>query len=109
MQEAMVTARMSKEKKEAGTRVLKSLGQTPSEAINELYDYLIAKRENPCALKSNKMKPGVRKLTADQVTKGKAFLDEIAPSAGVSAPDMTKDEMRREVLIGKGLLSEDAA
>lgn len=109
MQDAMVTVRMSQEKKDAGARVLKSLGQTASEAINEFYDYLIAKRENPCASTSKKMKPGVRRLTPDQLAKGKAFLEAIKPPSGISAPDMTKDEMRREVLIAKGLLSEDAA
>lgn len=109
MQDAMVTVRMTQEKKDAGARVLKSLGQTASEAINEFYDYLIAKRENPCASKSKKMKPGVRKLTPEQIAQGKAFLDAIKPPVGISAPDMAKDEMRREVLIAKGLLSEDAA
>lgn len=109
MQDAMVTVRMSHEKKSAGARVLKSLGQTPSEAINDFYDYLIAKRENPCASKSKRMKPGVRKLTREQIAKGRAFLDAIKPPSSVSVPDMTKEEMRREVLIAKGLLSEDAA
>ena len=109
MQDAMVTVRMSQEKKDAGTRVLKSLGQTASEAINEFYDYLIAKRENPCAPNSKKLKPGVRKLAPEQIAKGKAFLAAIKSPTGASASDMSKDEMRREVLIAKGLLSEDAA
>lgn len=44
----------------------------------------------------------------ERIVIGREFLDAIKPSSGISAPDMTKDEMRKEVLIGKGLLSEDA-
>lgn len=45
--DAMVTARMSQGKKEAGAQVLKELGLTASQIINELYDRLIATRRSP--------------------------------------------------------------
>lgn len=45
--DAMVTARMSVGKKEAGGAVLRELGLTASQAINELYDYLIAHHAVP--------------------------------------------------------------
>ena len=45
--DAMVTARMPQGKKEAGVEVLRSLGTTSSTVINELFDYLIARRELP--------------------------------------------------------------
>lgn len=45
--DAMVTARMSVGKKEAGGAVLHELGLTASQVINELYDYLIAHRDVP--------------------------------------------------------------
>ncbi|MDJ1121751.1 type II toxin-antitoxin system RelB/DinJ family antitoxin [Olsenella sp. YH-ols2217] len=38
---AMITARMTPEKKEEGNAALKALGVTPSEAVNQLYDYVI--------------------------------------------------------------------
>ena len=38
---AMVTARMTQEKKEAGNRILERLGTNPSQAVNRLYDYLL--------------------------------------------------------------------
>ena len=41
-QDAMVTGRMSAEKKAAGNKVLEELGLNPSQAINMLYDRLIA-------------------------------------------------------------------
>lgn len=47
MNEAMVTARMSADKKEEGTRILSQLGTTASQAINEMYDYLIEHRALP--------------------------------------------------------------
>ena len=45
--DAMVTARMSAGKKEVGASVLKELGVSASEAINQLYDHLIAERRLP--------------------------------------------------------------
>lgn len=42
MSDAMVTGRMSQQKKNAGGRVLKKLGVSASQAINQLYDYLIS-------------------------------------------------------------------
>lgn len=50
--DAMVTGRMTREKKEAGNRILASLGTTPSQAINHLYDFVIEKRELPFAKKN---------------------------------------------------------
>lgn len=43
----MVTARMSPEKKEAGSRVLEQLGTNASQAVNRLYDYVIENKELP--------------------------------------------------------------
>lgn len=45
--DAMVTGRMPAGKKKAGNDVLNSLGLTASQAIGELYDYLIAHKEMP--------------------------------------------------------------
>ena len=42
MADAMVTARMSQEKKEAGNRVLEQLGTNASQVVNRLYDYVLA-------------------------------------------------------------------
>lgn len=47
MSGAMVTARMSATKKEAGNRILERLGSNASQAINELYDYLIERSALP--------------------------------------------------------------
>ena len=41
MADAMVTARMSQEKKEAGNRVLEQLGTNASQVVNRLYDYVL--------------------------------------------------------------------
>lgn len=44
---AMITARMTPEKKEEGNAALRALGVTPSEAVNQLYDYVIKNGELP--------------------------------------------------------------
>ena len=51
MSDAMVTARMSVAKKEAGVRALRSLGMTASEAINAMFDYLINNGSLPFGLR----------------------------------------------------------
>lgn len=45
--DAMVTGRMSQAKKELGNQVLRELGTNASQAINELYDYVISRRALP--------------------------------------------------------------
>lgn len=45
--DAMVTARMPQGKKEAAVAVLKELGLTASQAINEFFDLIIATRRLP--------------------------------------------------------------
>lgn len=47
MADAMVTGRMTPAKKEAGNRVLRSLGLNASQAINQMYDHLIDKGSLP--------------------------------------------------------------
>ena len=47
MADAMVTGRMSKQKKRAGNAALAQVGVTPSAAINQMYDYVIEHRSLP--------------------------------------------------------------
>lgn len=47
MTDTMVTGRMSQQKKKEGTRALKELGLNTSQAINQLFDYLISTGEMP--------------------------------------------------------------
>lgn len=47
MADAMVTARMSQEKKEAGNRVLEQLGTNASQVVNRLYDYVLENKKLP--------------------------------------------------------------
>lgn len=47
MADVMVTGRMSQAKKQADNRVLQSLGMSASQAINQLYDYLVTQGANP--------------------------------------------------------------
>lgn len=41
MSDAMVTARMSSTKKEAGNKILEKIGTNASQAVNDLYDYVL--------------------------------------------------------------------
>lgn len=47
MSDAMVTGRMTQAKKKAGNKVLQKLGLNASQAINQLYDYLVDKGSLP--------------------------------------------------------------
>ena len=54
--DAMVTARMPQGKKEAATAVLKELGLTASQVINELFDAIISTRSVPPMVASRQEK-----------------------------------------------------
>lgn len=49
MRDVLVSARISPAKKEAGKRVLDSLGASASDLINSAYDYLLAEKKLPMA------------------------------------------------------------
>ena len=59
--DAMVTARMPQGKKEAAAAVLKELGLTASQAINEFFDLIIATRKLPLE------RPGEQEKTPEQL------------------------------------------
>ena len=86
--DSMVTARMSKSKKESGNAILEQLGTNASNAINRFYDYLIEKRELPF---------GVREaLSAEELQRRVALVDGIPVSTGNRFSSMDDDEIRRE-------------
>lgn len=71
MSDAMVTSRMSKAKKDAGNKVLEALGVNASQAINQMYDYLIEERRLPFGASR------VSKPSDEQVEEALAFIDDI--------------------------------
>ncbi len=71
MADGMVTGRMSAAKKEAGNRVLESLGLNASQAINQMYDFLIRERSLPFAPQEEKG------LDADRMREARAFVRSI--------------------------------
>ena len=62
MPDAMVTARMSAQKKETGAKLLKSLGISASEAINQLYDYIIKTERLPFDLPEDRLAQAVKRI-----------------------------------------------
>ena len=96
MADAMVTARMSAEKKEAGNRMLEQLGTNASQAVNRLYDYVLEKK-----LLTFPEQQGRRKYTQEEIAQAIAWVDSIPRRDRFST--MTDDEIRRERLISRGL------
>lgn len=90
MSDAMVTGRMSKAKKDAGNRVLRSMGISASQAINQLYDYLIEEHELPF---KKERKP---QRTKAQVQKALSFIDSIPATNAFSS--MTDEEIKQSKL-----------
>ena len=81
MADAMVTARMSQEKKEAGNRVL---------------DYVLENKKLPFPEEQ-----GRRKYTQEEIAEAIAWVDSIPRKDRFST--MTDDEIRRERLVSRGL------
>lgn len=100
MADAMVTARMSPKKKEAGNRMLEQLGTNPSQAVNRLYDYVLEKHALPFPEQQ-----GRRRHTPEEIAEAIAWVDSI-PRLRTSGrfSDMTIKEAKRERLIAKGLM-----
>lgn len=96
MADAMVTARMSAEKKEAGNRMLEQLGTNASQAVNRLYDYVLEKKQLPFPEQQER-----RKHTQEEIAHAIAWVDSIPRRDRFSA--MTDDEIRRERLVSHGL------
>lgn len=97
--DAMVTARMSSEKKEMGNRILEELGTNASQVINQLYDLVIEKK----ALPFPEEKAQQRTFSSEEIAEAKAWMQRLK----VLPPDnsyatMTDDEIRRERLASRG-------
>ncbi len=100
MSDAMVTARMTPEKKEAGNRILEQLGTNASQAINRLYDYVLEKRALPFPEQQEQ-----RKYTQEEIAEAIAWVDGLRrPRKPSRFDNMTLKEVKRERLIAKGLM-----
>lgn len=71
--EVMVTGRMTASKKEEGNRILASLGVSASQAINQLYDYVIANR----ALPFQKEEAAPRAHTPEEIAEAVAWVNSL--------------------------------
>ncbi len=100
MADAMVTARMSAEKKEMGNRVLDQLGTNASQVVNRLYDYVIEQRALPFGQTEEKRQ---HHHTQEEIDEAIAWVDSI-PKLDPNNPyaNMTDDEIRYERLKSRG-------
>ena len=98
MDDAMVTARMSAEKKAAGARVLEAAGLNASQAINLLYDKL-AEEQNADFLLHRKPSP-------HEWESAKMFLDALASPTPISTrfDSMTRGEIKLARAKARGVI-----
>lgn len=104
MPDAMVTARMPQSKKDAGGRILESLGTNASAAINGLYDYVISKRELPFGKEDTPAAPAKEDLVA-----ALSWVDSIIEVEPGELSELSLKEAKRHKLIARGLLEEGEA
>ncbi len=105
MADAMITARMIASKKATGNQVFEKLGSTLSQAINQLYDYVIAEKKLPFS-EEHSQKPTVQELR-DVQQRMRNLSKEF--SLGMSRfSHMSDDEIRQERLIARGLATEES-
>lgn len=103
--DAMVTARMPQGKKDAGNAVLKGMGLTPSQVINELYDELIAGNGIPfgsCA----EVK---RTHTREELAQAHDWAVGLSASATGGFEDAGKHDIRSARLRSRGLMDTGEA
>ena len=99
MSDAMVTARMSQAKKEAGNRALERLGTNASRAINDLYDYVISNRKLPAEMMGEQLDQRSR---AERLKEAAEWFEALALPPGNRFASMSDEEIRRERLVAKG-------
>lgn len=93
MADAMVTGRMSAQKKNAGTQVLGKLGITASQAINQLYDYLIAHGQLPFSQKK-------KRVTKKDMQQARLFIEGMQRPNRFS--DMPMEDIKRHKAAAMG-------
>lgn len=100
MESAMVTGRMSQEKKEAGNAVLQRAGLTPSAAINRMYELLL-ERGN-----ADFLAPPKPIHSPDEWKSALAFVEALKMPLAVDErfETMTKAQIKAERLASKGLM-----
>ena len=101
MADAMVTARMPQSKKDAGNEVLRQLGYTASQAINELYDRVLETRSWPLA------RSEMGAVDSQRLAGALSFIDGISRVSADDFVDLDFDDAKRRRLIAKGRASEE--
>lgn len=101
MADAMVTARMSSDKKMRGNRMLAQLGTNASQAVNELYDYVIEHGSLP-------MEKEEKAPLKDRLANASSWFDALMDASSVDArfSSMTDGEIRRDRLARRGLVEQ---
>ena len=103
MNDAMVTARMSRQKKDAAARTFEKLGITASEAINSLYDYVLENGSLPFGDQPRR----ARWLhSAEEWARAAAVVDALPRQSRFTA--MSDDEIKAERACTRGLLADGA-
>lgn len=90
MSDAMVTGRMNAAKKQAGNRILAELGSTASQAINQLYDYVIAEHALPFGQTTKEP------LTSERIDQARTFVSSLPQKnafSSLSDEDIKKRRM----------------
>ena len=98
MADAMVTGRMTAHKKSKGNLVLSRMGISASEAINLLYDRLIADQDISCLMPQP---PAPSKLDWERAF---ALVDSISKPARSRFDTMSPSEIKADRLKSRGVL-----
>ena len=103
MNSSMVSARMTPAKKEAGNRILESLGTNASRAVNELFDYVIANKALPWQQDEKRAS-----VTRDQILEGISWVESLRVDlpdefASMTTKDAKRARLAEEGLVGKAL------
>lgn len=98
MTQAMVTGRMDESKKAQGALVLKRNGLNPSQAINLLYDKVIAEGDTSFLKDESASDKQLRWKNAA------LFVDSLSQKRSTRFDNMTKAEIRMDRLKSRGLV-----
>ena len=97
MADTTVTARMAAAKKEAGSRVLESLGTNTSQVINDLFDYLVANKKLPWCDADSSVG-----ISSDDLKRSLEWVDSLQIELSPQFARMTIKEARVHRVAGSG-------
>ena len=105
MGDVMVTARMPERKKQRAQKIIHRSDKNTSQVINMLFDRILS--EGNLNFLEERLSPSHQEVDRSRWQRAMHFVDSLSEEKQTRFDAMTKDEIKRERLQSRGLISHD--